>query len=225
MANGQLPVYISAYYCSQIDNTANTSLDGLSSALSQVRDIVGNSEATVILTGDFNCPDICWDSLSTNTGSKVVGISEKPINVSTQNGLQQLQRESTKRDSILDLFFTSNVSLMSIIDTIPGISTDTEHEAIVVDLNLKAEITKSVPHRVYLWNKVKWDSVKAATSEFVSALRPVVGQWMNNGSPLRIIWPKCWKSLCRRNLRLNVLTSHGSAETWGADAGKTETLQ
>ena len=118
--------------------------------------------------GDFNCPDICWDSLSTKTGGKVVGVSEKLINVSTQHGLQQSQPESTKLDSILDFFFTSNVSLMSSIDTIPGISTDTEHEAIMVDLNLKAEITKSVPHRVYLWNKVKWDSIKAATSEFVS---------------------------------------------------------
>ena len=168
MANGQPPLYIGAYYRSQIDNTANTSLDGLSSALSQVTELVGNSKATVILTGDFNCPDISWDSLSTKTGGKVIGVSEKLINVSTQYGLQQLQRGSTKLDSVLDLFFTSNVTLMSSIDTIPGISTDTEHEAIVVDLNLKAEITKSDPHRVYLWNKVKWDSIKAATSEFVS---------------------------------------------------------
>ena len=65
--------------------------------------------------------------------SKVVSVSEKLIAVSTQHGLQQLQRESTKLDSILDLFFTSKVSLMSSIDTIPGISTDTEHEAIVVE--------------------------------------------------------------------------------------------
>ena len=183
MANGQPPLYIGAYFRSQIDNTANTSLDGLSSALSQVTDLVSNSKGTVILMGDFNCPDICWDSLSTKTGGKVIGVSEKLINVSTQHGLQQLQRESTKLDSILDLFFTSNVSLMSSIDTIPGISTDTEHEAIVVDLNLKAELIKSAPHRVYLLNKVKWDSIKAATSEFVSRFcaeasdRSVEEQW------------------------------------------------
>ena len=57
MANGQLPLYIGAYCRSQIDNTANTSLDGLSSVLSQVTHLVGNSKVTVILTGEFNCPD------------------------------------------------------------------------------------------------------------------------------------------------------------------------
>ena len=168
MANGQSPLYIGAYYRSEIDNTANISLDGFSFDLSQVTNLVDISKATVLLTGDFDCPDICWDSLSTKTGGKVIGVSEKLINVSTQHVLQQIQRESTKLDSLLDLFFTSNVSLMSSIDTIPGISTDTEHEAFVVDLNLKAEITKSIPHRVYLWNKVKWDSIKYAISEFVS---------------------------------------------------------
>ena len=36
MANGHSPLYIGAYYRSQIDKTANISLDGLSSALSQL---------------------------------------------------------------------------------------------------------------------------------------------------------------------------------------------
>ena len=176
IANGQPPLYIGADYRSQIYNTANTSLDGLSSDLSQVTDIVGNSKATVILTGDFNSPDICWDSLSTKTGGKVIGVSEKLINVSTQHGLQQLQRENKKLDSILDLFFTSNVSLMSSIDTIPGISTDTEHEAIVVDLNLEAKITKSAPQRVSLWNTVKWELI----------LR--WGQWQVSGWAMGVHW-------------------------------------
>ena len=47
---------------------------------------------------------------------------------------------------------------------------------------------------------------------------------MSNGSPLRIIWPKCWKNLWCRNLQEGVLTSHGSAETWSADAGKKQRL-
>ena len=64
------------------------------------------------------------------------------ISVSTQYGLQQLQRESTKLGSLLNLFFTNDIPLMSSIDTIPGVSTDTEHEALVAVLNHKVEITK-----------------------------------------------------------------------------------
>ena len=103
--------------------------------------------------------------------------SEKLINVSTQQGLQQLERETTKHDSSLDLFFTSNMPLMPSIDTVPGISTYTAHEAIVVDLNLKAEIAKSVLHRVYLEQcKVGFHQLCHQCVCVNSALRPVVGQ-------------------------------------------------
>ena len=141
-----------AYYRSQIDNPLNSSLDGLESALKQVSDLIKNGKATILLAGDFNCPGIDWGTLC--PGSKVVGISEKLIKISIEYGLTQHQKDPTKLDALLDLFFTNNESLVSSIKTTPGISIANEHEAIVVDLSLRAELCKTAPHKVYLWSKV-----------------------------------------------------------------------
>ena len=55
MSQGQPPLYVSAYYRSQVDNSPNKSLVGLDSASEQVYDLVGNSKSTVVLAGDCNC--------------------------------------------------------------------------------------------------------------------------------------------------------------------------
>ena len=166
MSQGQPSLYVGAYYRSQVDNSPSTSLDGLDSALEQVYELVGNSKFTVVLAGDFNCPDIDWDSLSTRAGCKLVSVSDKLIRISFKFGLSQLQKDPTRLTSLLDLFFTNNDSLLSAIDTVPGISTADEHVAILTDLNLKADICKLVPHRVHQWKNVDWEKVKGETKAF-----------------------------------------------------------
>ena len=105
MAQDQPPLYIGAYYRSQIDNSPNKSLDSLDKALEHVFGLVGNSKSTVILAGDFNCPDIDWDSSSVKSGCKIVSVSEKLLQISSKFGLTQMQKESTRLTSLLDLFF------------------------------------------------------------------------------------------------------------------------
>ena len=136
LAGGAPPLFVGAYYRSHIDNSSNESLDGLEAALQQVSTLVSNSKASAILAGDFNCKDICWDTHSNLPGNHIPSVCEKLLRLSAENGLAQLQHEPTRQDSLLDLFFTSNESPISSIDTIPGISTASEHDAIVVDTSL-----------------------------------------------------------------------------------------
>ena len=84
---GQPPLYVGCYYRSQIDNTPNTSLDGLGSALEQVSNLVGNSKSAVHLSGDFNCPEIDWENNCVKPGCKLVGVSEKLLELTADNGL------------------------------------------------------------------------------------------------------------------------------------------
>ena len=56
-------LYVCAYYRPQTDNTPNTSLDSLKSALDQIEQLAGRSKSTLVVTGDFNCPNIDWDSM------------------------------------------------------------------------------------------------------------------------------------------------------------------
>jgi hypothetical protein len=86
-----------------------------------------------VLTGDFSCRNICWDSLTLEPGNPIAIVCKKLIEISVVSGLTQIQQKLIKLDSVLDLLFTSNPSLISSIDNIPGISTADEHEAIIVD--------------------------------------------------------------------------------------------
>ena len=177
------PLFVGAYYRSPTYNTPNESLDGLETALQQVSSLTGNSKATVVLAGDFNCRDICWETNSTLPGSPIPSVCEKLLRISADSGLAQMQREPTRQTSLLDLFFTSNESLMSSIDTIPGISTENEHEAIVVDTTLRAQRTKASPHKIHQWSKAQWPTIKEETATFSthfcaeSLAKPVDEQW------------------------------------------------
>ena len=166
MANGAPPLYAGAYYRSQIDNGPNTSLDSLNKALELVEAKVGNGKASIVLAGDFNCRDIDWETLSVPPGSQIPSVCKKLIDVSITSGLTQLQRESTKLDSLLDLFFSSNPSLVDTLQNAPGISTATEHESIIVHTKLRADISKTKPHKVYLWKKADWQTIKQKTAAF-----------------------------------------------------------
>ena len=161
LADGAPPLFVGAYYRSQIDNSSNESLDGLEAALQQVSTLVGNSNATVILAGDFNCKDICWDTHSNLPGNP---------------------NPSVWQDTLLDLF-TSNESLVSSIDTILDISTASKPDAIVVDMSLRAQHTQASPHKIHLWSKVQWPTIKEETSAFSTRFcaesldKPVDEQW------------------------------------------------
>ena len=165
-ASGEPPLYVMTYYRSQIDNPHNTSLDSLDKAITEVVNLIGNSKGTLILTGDFNCPGIDWLASPPTPGSTYVGICEKLIQITSANGLKQIQVEPTMGDAVLDLVFTNNESLINSVTVIPGVSTANEHGAVVTDLNLRAERTKSAPHKVHLWKSVDWDNIKNKTRTF-----------------------------------------------------------
>ena len=176
---GDPPLYIGAYYRSQIDNAENTSLDGLQSAINQVAALVGNSKSTVILAGDFNCPGISWDTLSLIPGSPIPSVNSKLLEITTSGTLPltQLQHEPTRQNSVLDLFFTNNSSLVTSLSNVPGVSTADEHEAIVSDIQLQAQISKSAPRTIHLWSKALWSDIKSDTNVFTKQFMEKSATW------------------------------------------------
>ena len=82
--------------------------------------------------------------------------------------LSQIQREPTRQDSLLDLFFTNNVSLVSSIKNVIGVSTADEHDALVTNLKLKAQISNSAPRKIHQWSKAVWSSIKNETLAFAA---------------------------------------------------------
>ena len=52
----------------------------------------------------------------------------------------------TRGQNILDLFFTTNHTLMDNVSIIPGLS---DHDIVLAKVNAKLEISKQVPHTIF----------------------------------------------------------------------------
>ena len=89
-------------------------------------------------------------------------LNEKIIEVSIA-GLQQVQREPTRDQNLLDLFIYNKPSLVKACISIPGIS---DHSIILADCDLKATINKKPPRKVYPWSKADWKLIKEQTVMF-----------------------------------------------------------
>ena len=79
----------------------------------------------IILTGDFNLPDIEWDKEENRTKASPnysKEINETIINLVNEHNLQQCKNMPTRGNNIFDLVFTTNNNLIENITVEDGIS-------------------------------------------------------------------------------------------------------
>ena len=81
----------------------------------------------------------------------------KLLNILSENGLDQVHREATREDRILDLFCTNKPGFMKSNHSIPGIS---DHHAVLSDIGIKVQMNKNPPRKTILWTKSHWDEIK-----------------------------------------------------------------
>ena len=135
----------------------------LESQLSEITDTFRNNpKTTLILGGDFNAGGIDWETGLVPDDSPNRLLKEKLIEVISEAGLQQMQREPTRGQNLLDLF-CNKPSLVKACISIPGIS---DHSIVLADCDLRATINKKPPRKVYRWSKADWQLIKEQTVIF-----------------------------------------------------------
>lgn len=77
--------------------------------------------------------------------------------------LEQMVTSPTRGQNILDLFFTTNPTLVDDITVIPGLS---DHDIVLAQVNVKPEVTKQVPRNIPLYKKANWDQLKQSMRDF-----------------------------------------------------------
>ena len=118
----------------------------LESQLSKIADTFRNKpKTTLIFGGDFNVGGIDWETGLVPDDSPNRLLKEKLIEVISEAGLQQMQREPTRSQNLLDLFCCNKSSLVKACISIPGIS---DHSIVLTDCDLKATINKKPPRKV-----------------------------------------------------------------------------
>ncbi|KAK3108516.1 hypothetical protein FSP39_009662 [Pinctada imbricata] len=123
---------------------------------------IRNSEnAHVWLGGDFNLGGIEWDNYTIKTKAQNTRQCKQLIDICHNNYLEQVVNRPTHitdtSKSTLDLFFTSNSSLINKVEIIPGIS---DHEIVYVESSIKPRKIKKPPRKIYLYAKANSDKIK-----------------------------------------------------------------
>ena len=81
--------------------------------------------------------------------------------------------EPTRGENNLDLFFTTNPSLVKNSTVVPGIS---DHDMVVTDCELRPIYNRPKPRKNFQFSKANWDKIECATKKFRSAFEKTFSQ-------------------------------------------------
>jgi len=165
----------------------------------------GPNAKHVILAGDFNCPDISWDTMHIDPSCADKKIQQALIDISVTAGLTQVHMSPTREDKPLDLVFTSNPSLVKSSYSVPGIS---DHEMIVTDVDSKPLYAKTKPRRRYIFSKANWDPIKLAFQK----LSANIISMLNKDANVQELWDK-FKSTVLAETNKHIPSKSGNRQT------------
>ena len=110
--------------------------------------------------GDFNLPDINWDSLSINGNQYLKDINERALDhINDMYQEQQVTaptRTKGTSSNILDLFLTNRPALTRKCSLTPGLS---DHDVVSVKALVSPRHVKNSKREVLDWKKADWDSL------------------------------------------------------------------
>ena len=130
---GAKPLYIAAYY--RPDEGDAASAEEFEKSLSLVNQEKGN----IWVLGDLNYPKLTWDDDDVpiiKPGRSFPKLYEDFVDLMNENSLSQMEKEPTRGENILDLFWITNPTLVNSVTIIPELS-DHEIVSCVVDTKPK----------------------------------------------------------------------------------------
>ena len=72
-----------------------------------------SNKKNIILTGDFNCPDINWDTMTVNQDAQDKEIQRAVMEVVTANSMVQIHEQPTRGNNLLDIVLTIQIQMQS----------------------------------------------------------------------------------------------------------------
>ena len=131
-------------------------LNNLNELQKSLKNINTRENRHIILCGDFNCPDINWETLQVPPCSSQRNVQQKLTEISIINNLTQIHHDTTRYTNTIDVIFTTNPSLIKSSVSVPGIS---DHHAILVDSLIRPIITNTKKRKVYAFAKENWNNL------------------------------------------------------------------
>ena len=80
-------------------------------------------------------------------------LSNKLIDVTNDLSLSQIATEGTRQNNILDLFFTTNPTLINRSYTAPPLTSTCDHSIVLVDVNTRPTLPKQKARSRFIYRK------------------------------------------------------------------------
>ena len=125
--------------------------------------IAAHPQAHLWICGDMNFPGIDWVSKDLKPTSRFPLLHQDFLDCLAEYGLQQMVKEPTREENILDLFITNNISKVNKVQVIPGIS---DHDAVLVEGDLSPASNKQQKRQVPMYKKAQWNALKEHVKQF-----------------------------------------------------------
>ena len=122
-----------------------------------------NTNARIILGGDFNLPYIDWNTQQVIDGNKNKAAHTELLEIMHDFALEQSVTNPTRDDATLDLIFTNRPSKVNRIETMPPMG---DHDIVFMEIDLSVQRLKQKPRRVYHYKSADWKSFLADLSKF-----------------------------------------------------------
>ena len=129
-----------------------------------------NNNNNIIIAGDFNCPDIQWETLSLKHEASDKEVQRMLIEITSQSGFTHLHDEPKRENNLLDLIFTTNPTLAKAI--------------VVTDIDTRPYYQKPNPRKSYIWAKADWEQV----NQDLDTLTPNIQEMADSRSNINDIW-------------------------------------
>ena len=106
------------------------------------------------IMGDINLPRLDWTTPSPDDNCNYSTFYRECIDTFNDHCLEQMMNLPTRGQNILDLFFTTNPTLVNKISTTPGIS---DHDAIIyAEVNIKPKSRTQMARKIPISKKANW---------------------------------------------------------------------
>ena len=156
------PLFISSFY--RPPSNRKQGLEQLQHSLSNLMSKHRRSHPNIIIGGDFNLPDINWESCSTSSSSNA-GYHQFLLDLLLEHSLVQVVKDITRPVSgnVLDLVITSNPGLISNVCVHPGIS---DHNIVSFTFSGSPRTAPKPSRKIFQFHKADHQGLKDAVHKF-----------------------------------------------------------
>ena len=144
----------------------------------EIREIKSKFKKSLIwVGGDFNLPDINWNSYSIKSYKYLKEINEAFLDTFNDSGLRQTVDAPTRGENVLDIFLTNCPDLVNSSAVSAGVG---DHDAVYITSSWHIKRRKPIKRTIRLWKKANVDGLKRDVRNFATL-------FLSNHSPTHCV--------------------------------------